>query len=211
MFGKRSVMLLNLLVVVRAVLAHECKPCNLRTCAVKVAHGCEGGRSVARDPCGCCDHCARLEWEPCGGQDWAHGYCALGLTCASINSTGAATIPEIGVCKLLPGNPDAGLEDERCPLITGCEKAEAECVCDARYSCLGTFTYPNEETCMKAIKSEGRRHEHREKHKEKYVGPPNPTCIFSGCNLTADGCMCESQSCHHNFTYINRSQCQEAA
>lgn len=99
MFGKSSVMLLNLLVLVRALLAHECTPCNLRTCPVKVAQGCEGGRSVARDPCGCCDHCARLEWEPCGGQDWTHGYCALGLTCASINSTGAATMPEIGVCK----------------------------------------------------------------------------------------------------------------
>ncbi|XP_014837811.1 PREDICTED: cysteine-rich motor neuron 1 protein isoform X1 [Poecilia mexicana] len=211
MFGKSSVMLLSLLVLVRALLAHECTPCNLRTCPVKVAQGCEGGRSVARDPCGCCDHCARLEWEPCGGQDWTHGYCALGLTCASINSTGAATMPEIGVCKLLPEHPDAGLEDERCPLITGCDKAGAECVCDARYSCLGTFTYPDQETCMKASKSEGRRHEHRERHKEKYVGPSNPTCMFSGCNLTADGCVCESQSCHHHFAYINRSQCQEAA
>uniref|UniRef100_A0A3B5M4A5 Cysteine rich transmembrane BMP regulator 1 n=1 Tax=Xiphophorus couchianus TaxID=32473 RepID=A0A3B5M4A5_9TELE len=54
---------------------------------------------------------------------------------------------------VLPEHPDAGLEDERCPLITGCDKAGAECVCDARYSCLGTFTYPDQETCMKASKS----------------------------------------------------------
>ena len=40
-----------------------------------------------------------MEWEPCGGQDWVLGYCALGLTCASFNRTGAAMLPEIGVCK----------------------------------------------------------------------------------------------------------------
>lgn len=58
---------------------------------------------------------------------------------------------------------------------------------------------------------EGRRHAHRERHREKYVGPSNPACMFSGCNLTSEGCVCESQSCHHHFAYINRSQCQEAA
>ncbi|KAL7380595.1 hypothetical protein ABVT39_020420 [Epinephelus coioides] len=211
MFSKCSVVLLNVLFLVRALAAHECTPCNVRTCPVKAPHGCEGGRTLARDPCGCCDHCARLEWEPCGGQDWAHGYCALGLTCASVNKTGAATIPETGVCKVLPEHPEAGLEDERCPLMTGCDRAGGQCVCDARHSCLGSFTFPDQETCMKASKSEGRRHEHRDRHREKYVGPSNPACMFSGCNLTAEGCVCESQSCHHHFAYINRSQCQEAA
>lgn len=211
MFSKCSVVLLSVLFLVRALSAHECTPCNLRTCPVKAPHGCEGGRTLARDPCGCCDQCARLEWEPCGGKDWAHGYCALGLTCASINQTGVATIPEIGVCKVLPDHPEAGLEDEHCPLMTGCDRAGGQCVCDARHSCLGSFTYPDQETCMKASNSEGRRHEHRERHREKYVGPSNPACMFSGCNLTTEGCVCESQSCHHHFAYINRSQCQEAA
>ncbi|XP_039993117.1 cysteine-rich motor neuron 1 protein isoform X3 [Xiphias gladius] len=211
MFSKCSVVLLNVLFLVRALSAHECTPCNLRTCPVKAPRGCEGGRTLARDPCGCCDQCTRLEWEPCGGQDWTHGYCALGLTCASVNKTGTATIPEIGVCKVLPDHPEAGLEDERCPLMTGCDTAGGQCVCDARHSCLGSFTFPDQETCMKASKTEGRRHEHRERHREKYVGPSNPACMFSGCNLTAEGCVCESQSCHHHFAYINRSQCQEAA
>ncbi|XP_006786078.1 cysteine-rich motor neuron 1 protein-like isoform X1 [Neolamprologus brichardi] len=211
MFYKSSVVLLNVLFLVRALSAHECTACNLRTCPFKPPLVCEGGRTVAKDPCGCCDQCTRLEWEPCGGQDWAHGYCALGLTCASVNKTGAATIPETGVCKVLPDYPDAGLEDERCPLMTGCDRARGQCVCDARHSCLGSFTYPDQETCMKASKSDGRRHEHREKHREKYVGPSNPACMFSGCNLTAEGCVCESQSCHHHFAYVNRSQCQEAA
>lgn len=53
----------------------------------------------------------------------------------------------------LPEHPEAGLEDERCPLMTGCDKAGGQCVCDARHSCLGSFTYPDQETCMKASKS----------------------------------------------------------
>lgn len=54
---------------------------------------------------------------------------------------------------VLPDYPDAGLEDERCPLMTGCDRAGGQCVCDARHSCLGSFTYPDQETCMKASKS----------------------------------------------------------
>lgn len=54
---------------------------------------------------------------------------------------------------VLPDHPDAGLEDERCPLLTGCDRAGGQCVCDTRRSCLGSFTYPNQETCLKASKS----------------------------------------------------------
>lgn len=54
---------------------------------------------------------------------------------------------------VLPDHPEAGLEDERCPLMTGCDRAGGQCVCDARHSCLGSFNYPDQETCMKASKS----------------------------------------------------------
>lgn len=54
---------------------------------------------------------------------------------------------------VLPDHPEAGLEDERCPLMTGCDRAGGQCVCDARHSCLGSFTYPDQESCMKAGKS----------------------------------------------------------
>uniref|UniRef100_A0A8C2XTH2 Cysteine-rich motor neuron 1 protein n=1 Tax=Cyclopterus lumpus TaxID=8103 RepID=A0A8C2XTH2_CYCLU len=57
------------------------------------------------------------------------------------------------VWHVLPERSEAGLEDERCPLMTGCERAGGQCVCDARHSCLGSFTYPDQETCMKASKS----------------------------------------------------------
>lgn len=62
-------------------------------------------------------------------------------------------------------------------------------------------------TCNSLCFSGSRRHEHR----HRFVGPVNPACVFSGCNLTADGCVCSSQSCDDHFTYINRSQCQRAA
>ncbi|KAM6961284.1 LOW QUALITY PROTEIN: cysteine-rich motor neuron 1 protein [Aplochiton taeniatus] len=198
--------------MVRALTAQECTPCILRTCAAKAPFACDGGRTVARDPCGCCDQCTRLRWEPCGGQDWTLGYCALGLACAAINQTGAVTIPAIGVCKVLPEHPEAGLEDPRCPLLTGCDRAGAQCVCDARHSCLGSFAYPDRESCMRASKTEGRRHgEVRDRHQEKFVGRSETSCQFSGCNLTAQGCVCEMHSCQHTFSYINLSQCRQAA
>ena len=54
---------------------------------------------------------------------------------------------------VLPESPEAGLVDERCPLMTGCDRAREECVCDARHSCLGSFSYPDQESCMKASKT----------------------------------------------------------
>lgn len=54
---------------------------------------------------------------------------------------------------VLPDRPEAGLEDERCPLMTGCDRAGGQCMCDARHSCLGSFTYPDRESCMKPGKS----------------------------------------------------------
>uniref|UniRef100_A0AAY4CKR8 Cysteine-rich motor neuron 1 protein n=1 Tax=Denticeps clupeoides TaxID=299321 RepID=A0AAY4CKR8_9TELE len=141
---------LCVLVLLRAAAAYECAPCHLRTCPLRAPRGCGNARTLARDPCGCCDRCARLEREPCGGRDWALGYCALGLTCASTNRSGAAAIPEVGVCT---DYPDAGMEDERCPLISGCDRTGGQCVCDSRHTCLATFSYPNKEACIKAAKS----------------------------------------------------------
>ncbi|KAG7466322.1 hypothetical protein MATL_G00163860 [Megalops atlanticus] len=213
MFRKYLVVFFSFSFLVRVLTAYECTPCDLRTCLQKPLHTCENGRTLARDPCGCCDHCSRLEWEPCGGPDWTLGYCGLGLTCTAVNRTAAVALPEVGICKVFPDSPEAGVEDERCPLLSGCNRAGGNCICHARRACISTFTYPNMEACVRATKTEGRRHdrEHREKHREKFVGPSNPACLFSGCNLTAEGCVCESQSCHHHFSYINRSQCQATA
>ncbi|XP_067336700.1 cysteine-rich motor neuron 1 protein isoform X3 [Channa argus] len=146
MFSKWFLVFMNVLFLVRALSAHECTPCNLRTCPLKAPHGCEGGRTLARDPCGCCDQCTRLQWEPCGGPDWAHGYCALGLTCASVNISRAAVIPEIGVCKeklrcagvkcptvQVPSCPKGSvLTKSYTPPAGCCPSIPAQCTCDLR-------------------------------------------------------------------------------
>ncbi|KAF5900104.1 cysteine-rich motor neuron 1 protein isoform X2, partial [Clarias magur] len=111
------------------------------------------------------------------------------------------------------GASDAGVEDEQCPLSSGCNLVSGECVCESKRSCLISFTFPNLEACAEGRKTEATRHEkrHRDRHREKFVGPSDPACVFSGCNLTTKGCECASQSCHPHFTYANRSQCQLAA
>uniref|UniRef100_A0AAX7STY7 Cysteine rich transmembrane BMP regulator 1 (Chordin like) n=1 Tax=Astatotilapia calliptera TaxID=8154 RepID=A0AAX7STY7_ASTCA len=207
MFYKCSVVLLNVLFLVRALSAHECTACNLRTCPFKPPLVCEGGRTVAKDPCGCCDQCTRLEWEPCGSQDWAHGYCALGLTCASVNKTGAATIPETGVCKVLPDNPDAGLEDERCPLMTGCDRAGGQCVCDARHSCLGSFTYPDQETCMKASKSEELRCAGVTCPNLQVPSCPEGSVLTKSYKPPAECCPSVPPQCTCDFSACHKPQC----
>uniref|UniRef100_A0A9J8BIA6 Cysteine-rich motor neuron 1 protein n=1 Tax=Cyprinus carpio carpio TaxID=630221 RepID=A0A9J8BIA6_CYPCA len=191
----------------RALGAHECAPCALRSCPLVGALGCGSARVLARDPCGCCEQCSRLELELCGGPDWTLGYCGSGLTCAALNRTGPARIPETGVCRAVPDVTDAGEEDERCPLVSGCERVDGLCVCESKHSCIRTYSFPDRDACVHAGKTGPRRHTHR----HKFVGPVNPACVFSGCNLTADGCVCSSQSCDDHFTYANRSQCQRAA
>ncbi|XP_067310953.1 cysteine-rich motor neuron 1 protein-like isoform X2 [Pseudorasbora parva] len=192
----------------RAIGAHECAPCALRSCPLLLsALGCGSGRVLARDPCGCCEQCSRLELELCGGPDWTLGYCGSGLTCAALNRTGPARVPETGVCRVVPDVTDADMEDERCPLVSGCDRVDGRCVCESKHSCLKTYSYPDRDACVHTGKTGSRRHEHR----HRFVGPVKPECVFSGCNLTADGCVCASQSCYDHFTYANRSQCQRAA
>ncbi|XP_060789927.1 cysteine-rich motor neuron 1 protein-like isoform X3 [Neoarius graeffei] len=205
--------LLHFCVLLRASAAQACAPCPQRACPPVPAQGCDEGRVLARDPCGCCDQCARLEMELCGGENWQLGYCALGLTCTALNHTGAVTVPHTGVCKGVSDIPDTGMEDERCPLSSGCNLVSGECVCESKHSCLISFSYPNPEACAKSKEMEARRHEreHKNRQREKFVGPSNPACVFSGCNLTTTGCECASKSCLPHFTYANRSQCQLAA
>ncbi|XP_023658128.1 cysteine-rich motor neuron 1 protein-like isoform X2 [Paramormyrops kingsleyae] len=192
-------------------VAYECTPCDLRTCPEEPPHTCPGGRNLALDPCGCCDHCSRLQWESCGGTDWTFGYCGLGLTCVAVNGTTSVDLPIVGICKELPDRPEAGLEDERCPLQTGCNTMGGQCSCDSQRTCINTFTYPNMEACLQAtgtVPDPTAQPYGEESHHE---GTPPPVCVFSGCNLTADGCVCDTHGCQGRFSYANLSQCQAAA
>ncbi|KAF7704209.1 cysteine-rich motor neuron 1 protein-like isoform X1 [Silurus meridionalis] len=102
MFTERALALLNfcmlLLLLLRASAARACAPCSERACPPVPTRGCEEGRVLTRDPCGCCDLCTRLETETCGGENWELGSCALGLTCNAVNETGPVAIPNTGVC-----------------------------------------------------------------------------------------------------------------
>lgn len=99
MRSESVLVLFNFCMWLRASAAQVCAPCPQHACPPVASHGCEEGRVLARDPCGCCDQCARLELELCGGVNWQLGYCAQGLTCTALNHTGAVTVPDIGVCK----------------------------------------------------------------------------------------------------------------
>ncbi|XP_066550981.1 cysteine-rich motor neuron 1 protein isoform X2 [Amia ocellicauda] len=204
-------LLLGFAVLLRVLHAFPCTPCELRTCPAQPPHTCGNGRTLARDPCGCCPDCTRLEWEPCGGRDWAVGSCGSGLTCAAVNGTRVVSAPDVGICKVFPEGLEAAVEDDNCPEQSGCNRAGGECLCQSLRTCLIAFDYPDMESCVRASKPDSRHHEREHGPKLKFVGVSNPACTFSGCNLTGQGCVCQSQSCHPHFSYINKSECQMAA
>jgi len=59
----------------------EALSCNLSGCSevACAAPKCKGG--LQRKPCSCCDTCASLEGESCGGRWNRLGRCDVGLTC----------------------------------------------------------------------------------------------------------------------------------
>eukprot|EP00794_Sanderia_malayensis_P016846 gene16846-18545_t len=58
-----------------------CLPCKETQCKEVQSLRCQGG--LARDPCGCCFICAKLEGERCGGPWNIAGVCDKGLVCDS--------------------------------------------------------------------------------------------------------------------------------
>ncbi|KPP64994.1 hypothetical protein Z043_116616 [Scleropages formosus] len=112
----------------------------------------------------------------------------------------------------MPGSPRAGVEDQHCPLQMGCNRIGGQCFCETRHTCISTFTYPNMEACVRDSRTENRHRgwEHQ-RERNHFVGPPSPDCVFSGCNLTEQGCFCQSHSCQPHFSYANRSHCEAVA
>ncbi|XP_028677621.1 cysteine-rich motor neuron 1 protein-like isoform X1 [Erpetoichthys calabaricus] len=128
----------------RVLLAHECSPCETRTCPPLTSLGCLAGRSLARDPCGCCERCAGLQGESCGGKDWEVGICEEGLNCETADGTGPVKPPDRGLCKGKLKCSDVKCPDQLkadCPadsilrqdLVSEnscCPTASQQCVCD---------------------------------------------------------------------------------
>merc|ERR1712025_903062 len=61
----------------------SCEPCKKSTC--QRPSYCKSGAYV-KDPCQCCDECARAKNEECGGPWDTYGRCAPGLTYQASNS-----------------------------------------------------------------------------------------------------------------------------
>lgn len=61
----------------------QCKPCAIYNCEKQTR--CNGGK--LRDACNCCDVCAKVEGEICGGKLYKLGRCDKGLSCDISGST----------------------------------------------------------------------------------------------------------------------------
>ncbi|XP_019643786.1 PREDICTED: cysteine-rich motor neuron 1 protein-like [Branchiostoma belcheri] len=75
--GKTQVILVVLLGMVKGLAALSCLQCGTFTCPPLPS--CQG--DVTKDACGCCDVCAKIPGESCGGQWNISGTCSSGLTC----------------------------------------------------------------------------------------------------------------------------------
>lgn len=74
----------------------QCDP--LTPCDRSVLAKCAGG--VVRDVCGCCDTCAKVENETCGGLHGLKGECDEGLICVFVNSKVYPPLgDEEGICQ----------------------------------------------------------------------------------------------------------------
>ena len=69
--------ILVVITFVRTVYALSCSSCDKTACVEPL--NCKAG--LVKGLCGCCDVCAKLENERCGGPWYIHGKCAKGLKC----------------------------------------------------------------------------------------------------------------------------------
>ena len=69
----------------------QCKPCAIDGCVGAIY--CKGGK--LRGACNCCDVCAKVEGEICGGKFYRFGRCDKGLRC---DLTGASFSSPVGKC-----------------------------------------------------------------------------------------------------------------
>ncbi|CAH1251937.1 CRIM1 [Branchiostoma lanceolatum] len=76
--GKIFIICIVLLCMVNGLAALSCIPCEEREC--EDPRPCRRN-AVVKDVCGCCDVCARVKGEICGGPWGIDGICAEGLTC----------------------------------------------------------------------------------------------------------------------------------
>ncbi|XP_019622837.1 PREDICTED: venom protein 302-like [Branchiostoma belcheri] len=77
--GKILIVCLVLLAKVNGLAALSCQTCEEVVC--EEPPKCKANANYVKDVCGCCDVCAKVKGEDCGGEWNIHGICADGLIC----------------------------------------------------------------------------------------------------------------------------------
>ncbi|XP_057312226.1 venom protein 302-like [Hydractinia symbiolongicarpus] len=72
----------------------SCFQCNLTECKQPM---CKGG--IVKDPCQCCNVCAKVRGEECGGPWDIHGECDQGLYCKKEGKPGQTVFNITGKCE----------------------------------------------------------------------------------------------------------------
>lgn len=108
--------------------------------------GCKGG--VVKDVCQCCDTCAKVRGEDCGGPHGLRGRCDLGLVCVTLHGAthAAPTGDEDGVC-LEPESACSSLQR-----FVGCNEVDGNCLCQEALSCTDPhFEFASREDCYRSV------------------------------------------------------------
>ncbi|XP_069804490.1 cysteine-rich motor neuron 1 protein-like isoform X2 [Dendropsophus ebraccatus] len=189
--------------------AQNCTACEYRKCP-PVIRPCPGSGREAIDPCGCCRHCPKQRGELCGGPDWEYGYCDNSYKCAASNGTGLVDIPNIGVCKELPGytTPShyAEDDDEICPEQSGCYRVMGTCDCVTKRTCLADFSMSRYDPlyCEPQYDDRARLCANVTCPEEEAVRCPHdsmasvPHTPYGQCCPTIPSqCTCDLQQCNH--------------
>ncbi|XP_029434512.1 cysteine-rich motor neuron 1 protein-like [Rhinatrema bivittatum] len=182
------------------LLAFNCTECDKSKCPPRPI-SCPG--RTATDPCGCCNHCAKQMWEPCGGENWELGYCDLRYRCAAVNGTGNVEIPDIGICKYGEVSFNYWMDDdENCPPVHGCVVRMSFCECTTIRTCVDYFSYSDEPTCRKS-----------RPYDWEYFENPSAFetdiqyCFNAGCNLVEGRCECGSGNCEAKYMFRDQKEC----
>lgn len=79
-----ALLLVPVLLVLPALTAPGCGPCEPALCSPLPPEGCKSGSVL--DSCGCCSVCAAAEGEACGGRRAGARRCGPGLECVKSNT-----------------------------------------------------------------------------------------------------------------------------
>jgi len=120
--------------------ALKCLPCKSRTCE-KPAY-CKGG--LTKDVCNCCDVCAKVKGEVCGGPWNISGKCDKGLTCDNKNKNSK------GKCRKFLGiGKRCSKKNNRCAKQLLCKRGRCTCKRIATCKILCRYGFlPNRKSCL---------------------------------------------------------------